>query len=415
MALIVLGYAGYYLCRSDLSVAMPLLILELAGRGISPDLAKVQLGFVASLGVLAYAIGKFPSGWLADFLGGKRNFLSGMAGSVLFTILFTLGGGIPLFTLAWIGNRAIQSMGWAGVVKITSRWFSYSAYGSAMGIISLSYLFGDAASREFMARLIDAGFGWRGIFLIAGGTLALLLLLNLVLLKETPDHLGLPEPPPNPANLFAADGEAAKPITVASLLTTFVKSPLFWVVCLLSFGVTILRETFNLWTPTYFTQAVGLSVADAAHKSALFPLFGGLSVLLAGYLSDCLGKTGRASVIVYGMLLTAAALGVLAFGEFGGSQTIPVVLVALVAFVMIGPYSYLAGAIALDFGGKRGSATASGLIDGVGYLGGVLAGNSVAGISVMWGWKGAFAALGIVALLSSIAAGVYLVQLRRQA
>src|SRR5476651_2689068 len=87
IALIAVGYAGYYLCRSDLSVALPLLIREMSSRGVSPDAAKVQLGTIASLGVLAYAIGKFPSGWLADFLGGKRNFLFGMAGSILFTLL----------------------------------------------------------------------------------------------------------------------------------------------------------------------------------------------------------------------------------------------------------------------------------------------------------------------------------------
>lgn len=159
---------------------------------------------------------------------------------------------------------------------------------------------------------------------------------------------------------------------------------------------------------------MGLTVADAAHKSALFPLFGGFSVLLAGFVSDRLGKHGRAAIIFYGLLLTAGALIVLAFGNFGGSRLIPVVLVALVAFVMLGPYSYLAGAISLDFGGKQGSATASGLIDGVGYLGGVLAGNSVAGISVVWGWKGAFAALAVVAFLSSLAAATYLAELRRR-
>jgi len=413
VALITVGYAGYYLCRSDLSVAMPLLIAELAKHGVSPDTAKIEMGTVASLGVLAYAIGKFPSGWLADFMGGRRNFLCGMAGSILFTILFSLGGGMPLFTLAWMANRGVQSMGWAGMVKIASRWFSFSAYGTVMGIISLSYLFGDAAAREFMARLIDAGFGWRGVFLAAAGTLALLLLLNLMLLKETPARLGFPEPPANPANLFREKRESARPAGLASLLGTFARSPAFWLVCLLSLGVTILRETFNLWTPTYFTQSVGLTVADAAHKSALFPLFGGLSVLLAGFLSDRLGKTGRPAIIFYGLLLSAGALMALAIGDFGGSRAMPVALVALVAFLMIGPYSYLAGAISLDFGGKQGSATASGLIDGVGYLGGVLAGNSVAGISVVWGWKGAFAALAAVALLSSFAAGVYLIQLRR--
>jgi OPA family glycerol-3-phosphate transporter-like MFS transporter len=149
-------------------------------------------------------------------------------------------------------------------------------------------------------------------------------------------------------------------------------------------------------------------VADAAQNSALFPLFGGISVLLAGFLSDRLGKSGRAAIILYGMLLTAVVLLILAFGTFGASKLIPVVLVTLVGFLMLGPYSYLAGAISLDFGGKQGSATASGLIDGAGYLGGVLAGSSVAGISVLWGWKGAFASLAAVAILSSLASAFYL-------
>ena len=408
VALMVTGYAGYYLCRSDLSVVIPLMIREMGARGMSPDAAKIQLGSLASLGVLAYAIGKFPGGWIADTLGGRRNFLGGMAGSILFTMLFTVAGGFPLMTTVWMGNRFVQAMGWPGMVKISSRWFSYSAYGTVMGIISLSYLFGDAAAREFMAMLIGQGFSWRGVFGAAAATMGVLLVLNLLLLKESPELLRLPEPPANPSNLFQ-DGA---PTGLKSLLETFGGSGVFWLICLLSLGVTILRETFNLWTPTYFTQAVGLTVADAAHNSALFPLFGGISVLVAGFLSDRLGKIGRAAIIVYGMLFTTVLLLVLAFGGFAG-PTMPVVLVALTAFTMLGPYSYLAGAIALDFGGKQGSATASGLIDGVGYLGGVLAGNSVAQVSVWWGWKGAFTALAMVALLSSVAAGVYLVHQRK--
>ncbi len=413
VALLVTGYAGYYLCRSDLSVAMPLLIAELGQHGIAPDAARVGLGTVASLGVLAYAIGKFPSGWLADFLGGRRNFLFGMAGAILFTVLFGLAGSIPLFTLAWIGNRLVQSLGWAGMVKITSRWFSWSSYRTVMGIISLSFLFGDAASREFMALLIGAGLGWRGVFYTAAATLAIILLANLLLLKESPERIGFPEPPANPANLFQAEGEKRTPASLGSLLRPFARSGVFWLVCLLSFGLTILRETFNLWTPTYFVQSVGLTVADAAGKSALFPLFGGISVLLAGFLSDRLGRSGRAVIILFGMLLAAAVLLVLAFAGFGGSKSAPVALVALVAFVMIGPYSYLAGAISLDFGGKQGSATASGLIDGAGYLGGVLAGNSFASVSVIWGWRGAFTSLAVVALLSSVAAAAYLTRIER--
>ncbi len=415
VALLVTGYAGYYLCRSNLAVVIPLLIGEMGRRGITPGDARIRLGTIASLGVLAYAVGKFPSGWLADFLGGRRNFLFGMAGSILFTVFFGLAGGIPLFTFAWMGNRLVQSMGWAGVVKITSRWFSYSSYGTVMGIVSLSFLFGDAASREFMSWLIGAGLGWRCVFYVAAATLGLLLLVNLVLLRETPKRIGCPEPPANPANLFQSAGDRDVPENLRSLLSAFARSRVFWLVCLLSCGITILRETFNLWTPTYFTQSVGLTVADAAQKSALFPLFGGISVLVAGFLSDRLGKGGRAAIISCGMLLSSLVLLVLAFGSFGGSKLVPVVLVTLVAFAMIGPYSYLAGAISLDFGGKQGSATASGLIDGAGYLGGVLAGNSFASVSVTWGWRGGFAALSAVALLSSVTAVAYFNHQRRAA
>ena len=161
----------------------------------------------------------------------------------------------------------------------------------------------------------------------------------------------------------------------------------------LSLGMTLVRETFNLWTPTYFTEAVGLTNADAAQKSALFPLFGGISVLLSGFLSDRLGRGWPRRHYSVRHAAGRRALLALGLANFKDTPGWPVALVALVAFLIIGPYAYLAGAIALDFGGKQGSGTASGLIDGVGYLGGVLAGNSMASIAVTWGWKGAFAVL----------------------
>ena len=36
IALLFIGYAGYYLCRSDFSVSLPLIIDELAAHGMSP-------------------------------------------------------------------------------------------------------------------------------------------------------------------------------------------------------------------------------------------------------------------------------------------------------------------------------------------------------------------------------------------
>jgi OPA family glycerol-3-phosphate transporter-like MFS transporter len=407
IALLALGYAGYYFCRSDYSVALPLLLAEHPGAA-----SQIRFGEIASLGVLAYAIGKFPSGALADLFGGKRNFLGGMFGAIVFTLLFMLGGGFPLFTLAWIGNRFTQSLGWAGLVKIASQWFSFSAYGTVMALLSLSYLFGDAGSREIMSLLLAHGMGWRGLFATGAGILVLLFVASLFLLRDSPAGLGLPPVEENPLNVYAGEAESSGMISV--LLPLFASTS-FWLVCILSLCTTLLRETFNLWTPTYFTQFVGLSNAAAASSSALFPLAGGVAVILAGVLSDRLGPLGRGRILYAGLFLTTVALVVLAQIKTHTAAFIPVTLVALVAFLLIGPYSYLAGAMSLDFGGQKGCATASGVIDGVGYLAGVLSGSAMAKVEVTFGWQSMFLLLAAIALVSAFVAALAVTVQRRRA
>lgn len=51
--LMLFGYSGYYLGRSNLSVALPLIANELVARGLSPDIARIRLGTIASFGVAA--------------------------------------------------------------------------------------------------------------------------------------------------------------------------------------------------------------------------------------------------------------------------------------------------------------------------------------------------------------------------
>jgi sugar phosphate permease len=403
VALLVLGYSGYYFCRSDLSVVLPALIKDLARHGITPNQAQVRLGFIASLGTVAYALGKFFSGPLADTGGGRRNFLGGMAGSIFFTIIFALSGGFPLFTLAWFGNRLFQSQGWAGLVRVSSRWFSYSTYGSVMAVVSLSFLFGDAACRWMMSELLAHGVGWRGVFYFSAGALAVLLVTNALLLREAPEERGLPAPEVNPRNVYADEepargAQAAVGVILRPLLTSFA----FWLVCTLSFGMTLLRETFNLWTPTYFVQFVGLSASVAASRSALFPLCGGVSVLLGGFLSDKLGPNGRNMLVVAGMAACTLCLVMFWRVPGHGAAWEASLLVGLVGFTLLGPYSYLAGAMSLDFGGKHGSATAAGIIDGFGYMAGWLSGDTVARISVHFGWRTTFLALAGVAFLTAL-------------
>ena len=401
------GYAACYYCRADLSVATPLLVEELGHRGLSHAAAIVRIGSISSLGVLAYALGKLFLTGLGDYWGGRRNFLIGVGGAAACTLLFAAANTLPLFTLAWVGNRLTQSIGWSGLIKVSSRWFNYSSYGSILGILSISYLVGDALAREQMGLLIRHGYGWRAVFLFAAIVAGAMLLANLLWLRESRVDEGHAEAAPNPLNLFAASESA--PASVGALLLPLLRSRAFLLVCLLSFTCTIIRETFNTWTPVYLRDHLGYSMSDSATMSAVFPGVGVVSVLVAGWLSDRLGLYGRSLLLSVGLLSTAAALLVLVSVRSGsGHSLLPLVAIGVVALCLLGPYSYLGGAFALDFGGKQASAASSGIIDGIGYLGGVLAGDSVARLAVAFGWDGVFVALAAVSALAALCGGALL-------
>jgi sugar phosphate permease len=412
IVLLFLGYASYYFCRSDLSVAMPMLTDELKRSGINGDAAMVHLGSMISLGVMAYAIGKFLLAGLGDVWGGRLSFLSGLSGAIFFTLLFTGGGSLPIFTIAWIGNRLVQSIGWAGLVKVCSQWFSYRAYGTVVGILSLSFLIGDAVARQWMAMLIARGYGWRSLFWLAAIVSGVVLLANLLFLREKRSQLRFSEPQANPLNLFA------EPSTVhgglRALLLPFLQDKSFWLVCFLSLCTTIVRETFNAWTPTYLHSFFGYSESASASASAVFPALGAVSVLIAGIAGDRLGIPGRAMILFTGMSITTTGLCLMASLSMGTQGALPLLLIGLVGLGLLGPYSYLAGAMALDFGGKQGGATSSGLIDGIGYTGGILAGDSVARVSVHYGWSGVFIALAAISAASAAASGLLFIHQARQ-
>lgn len=403
VALLFGGYAAYYFCRADLSAAMPMLVADLAARGMPPAEAVVRLGSLSSAGVLAYALGKFVLGGLGDLWGGRRSFLVGLGGAAAFTLLFASGGGLPLFTIAWIGNRLTQSAGWAGLIKVCSKWFDFTSHGTILAVLSLSYLVGDAIARHAMGVLIDHGADWRDLFVFAAAVAGALLVANLLLLRESRVDAGHEEARANPRNLHARTEVA--PRNLLELVRPLLTSRAFVLVCVLSFGCTIVRESFNLWTPIYLRDAVGYGAGDAARLSAVFPAVGAASVIATGWLSDRLGSDSRSWLMLSG--LTAAALALVALALLRGAAVPPrlaVTIIGIVAFCLLGPYSYLGGAFALDFGGTRAGAASSGIIDGVGYIGGVLAGVGVARVSVEFGWAGVFASLAAVCGLSALAA-----------
>jgi sugar phosphate permease len=368
------AYGSMYLCRASLSVTTPLIARELGPNGVG----VVEIGVVASIGLAAYAVGKLVSGAFADRLGGRRVLLTAMFGAAAASVATGATTSYALFASGWTLNRVMQSPGWNAVVKVASGCVPTPRIGLAMGLVSLSFLFGDSIARVVLGGFLAAGLSWRGVFALSGVTLAIITVAVARVLREPP--------PPAPVEIPGSPQQ-----TSPSLRASFVSAPL-WSIAGLSAGLTFLREALTFWTPFWLASSYQVAPAQAAFASALIPLSGGVASLVVGALSDRDRSGHRLKIALPFLLVMAGLLWWLSIGA-PSSAAAALSIACAVAFALTGPYVLLAGAVAIDLGGPAKSATTAGVIDGVGYLGAVVAGATVAAISVHSGWPAVFGVL----------------------
>ena len=73
-----------------------------------------------------------------------------------------------------------------------TRWFKTKDIGKYIGILNLSWLFGDAISRGYLALwLLLIKKNWEILFYVAGSTAAALTILEIFFLKDSPAEVGL--------------------------------------------------------------------------------------------------------------------------------------------------------------------------------------------------------------------------------
>ncbi len=406
---LLLGYAGYYLYRQNLSAAYAPLNIEL---GID----KVQFGWITSLGTLMYALGKVMTGSIADSkLGGRRIFFVGLFGSVIASFIFGIGSGFLFFVIAWGTNRFFQSMGWGGLVNVMARWFPQKSYGTAMGLMSISYQFGGVLASLYAGFILSVtSGGWQPLFIIPAITLAVIGVVSSRFLVNSPEDVGFS----SPANESSTSQTAAdEDLTYWQRFAILLKDRAFLLMLGLSFLLTFLRECFNVWMPAYFSE-LGATASAAAFKSAIFPLLGCAGTLFAGWFSDryLSGRRGPVmAVLMIGLVLSLLCLGrldaiVAAASSMGGAwfdrSNVALILVGMIGFFLLGPYSLVGGVVAMDFGGRRTSGTAAGLLDGAGYLAATLSGVGLANVLVQSGWEAAYRWMAIVTVFAIILCGL---------
>lgn len=394
LATLLVGYSGYYVCRSNLNVVTPQFMED-------TEFTKEDVGKIATIGTILYALGKFSNAFFSDRFGGRIIFVGGMFASVIATVCFARAETFLGFSVFWALNSYVQSAGWGALVQVSSRWYPARLQATLIAVLSMSYLIGDAAARQYLGRAIDFCANWREIFYLSAGTLAAIAVVTYFSLRSSPREVGIDEPEAAPGNLFGQS--ATPPTSLAEVLVPMLRLPSFWLICAMSMGLCLIRKSFDNWSATHLKEVVGLDPGSAGRESMYFPLVGAVAVLVGGVLGDRFkGKYGR--IAVPSLILLVVCLIGLARADLTGRPVLALSLISGVAFFLMAPYSFCGGVMAVQLGGKKGCSTAAGAIDCAGYVGGAFSGWGIGGIAEHYGWQAAFYTLAGVAVFPLFAA-----------
>lgn len=388
------GYASFYLCRANVDAALPLL-----HDAFGYD--NTKLGTLSSIAIAVYAGGKVLMGTLGDRIGGRRLMLLAMCGSIVSSLFFGISSGFWFLVLAAAFNRFFQSGGWVSLVQVVGRWFPPGRHGAVMGALSTSYELGNVGALLLCGYIVKKGFGWRALFIVNPLLFGVFAIMVFFALRG--------EPPPSKVETTDEEKKehALPQMRFREAFPFLAKNSDFWSTVALSVLLTFVRTGFLTWSPTYLTEVARAAGGDASSvstsiaKSAIFPATGIVAVLIVGRLTDRFGPGKRAPVLVVSLALHVVAVLVLAHSGIKDTTTAMIAIGACGIF-LLGPYSLMAGALALDAGGKRAASTAAGIIDGAGYFGAIFVGVVLGRVSQRWGWPAAFDVVAFAGFLAML-------------
>lgn len=376
-------YATFYLVRVNMSVAIPGIIEEF---GIS----KTQMGLVLTALFAAYAFGQFVNGQLGDKFGARKLVTFGLIASAILNIIFGFSTIFTGMILIWGLNGFFQSMGWSPTVKTLANWFPVKARGKMAGLLGTSYQIGNVISWA-LAGFIVGLFGWRWAFFLPA-ILAIISAIHYWLrVRNAPEEVGLPTIEEQEAGHEKTDGECKKDhhLGFKYTLGVVLKDPTIWVVAFSLFALNIVRYGFLDWAPTYMFEVQGATISTAAYKAIAFPAAGCIGAIFSGWASAKFFKNKKApTAAIMAFLL---AIFILIYPNIpAGNWIISLVCLMVIGFMTYGPHVLIVTAMPMDFGTRKAAASATGFIDGMGYVGAALTGVFGGWIIDNLGWDYAF-------------------------
>lgn len=374
-----LSYAFYYVSRKNFSVVKTTLHENL-------DFNMVQLGTIETLYAASYMVGQFISGALGDKLGPRKLLTFGMLGSAVTSILMGFSVSYSIFAFSLGFNGLFQSTGWANNLKAMTPWFSQDNRGKVTGFWCTCYTVGPIVATA-LATWFLVQYSWQAAFIAPGILVMLVALLIFFFLVDSPEDVGFKSTHSTVAKDVGDDSRTGEKSKSAFMKMITHPTVLVYGVCYAF--IKFVRYSFTFWLPWYLYERLSFSKGDAGYISIAFEMGGFFGVIGIGMLSDKYFSNNRSKIVVMCILAMAGSLYL--YQLFGsGSMLLNIALLVLIGFVLFGGDSVLSASATQDIGGKDATASAVGIVNGIGSIGGVCGGVIPAFITEQFGWGALF-------------------------
>ena len=312
LALVFITVVINYMDRSNISVAAAAISEELS-------LTTVQMGLIFSAFAWTYSSLQIPGGIIVDYVKPRILYPFML---VLWSVA-TLIQGFVSSVAALIGCRAaigaFEAPSYPCNNKIVTSWFPEKERASAIAVYTSGQFIGLAFLTPTLI-LIQNAMGWRGLFIVSGLIGIVWALVWYFAYRDPQEHPSISE---SELNYIEKGGGLVSSITIKkeehqfswSDLKIALTQPKLWGVYLGQFCLGSLFIFFLTWFPTYLVEYRGLDFIKSGFLASLPFLAAFVGVLLSGFTSDYLVRTGysnefaRKTPVLVGMFLSLAIVG----------------------------------------------------------------------------------------------------------
>ena len=305
------GYAGYYVVRSNFTLATPHMM-------DAYNFTKSEIGLLMSTMLVVYGLAKFVMGSLADKSNVKVFMAVGLVLSALLNLAMGFSVGFWAFTAFVALNGIFQAMGVAPSFITLANWFPGKMRAKPTGLWFCSHNIGAAVTAPLIGgslALLGTGYWQYACFIVPAAVAVIIALGVLKFGKGAPENEGLPSlremgVDDGPVSLAKEDAHYGLTERRNGVLWEHVlKNKHFWLVTTVAICGYIARMGLLSWMPIYLIKVKHFGRSEMSFAFAVFEFAAIPSTLFAGWLVDKLfkGKSIPLSIMSLAVVFGAVA------------------------------------------------------------------------------------------------------------